>query len=78
MNTAIRVAVSAVVLVAATGCASALTTPPDLRVVPNDCTNQSNIAEYLSQLVNRYRDNDEHVSQIKHRLWSLRYTCNRN
>jgi hypothetical protein len=78
MNTAIRVAAFAVVLVAATGCASALTPPPDLRAVPNDCTNQYNLADYLNQLINRYRNNDEHVSQIKHRLWSLRYICNRS
>ena len=77
MNTCMRAAALIVVLVSATGCASALSQPPDLRVVPNDCTNQYNLADYLNQLINRYRDNNEHVSQIKHRLWSLRYTCNR-
>jgi|LakMenEpi03Aug12_release.lakeMendotaPanAssembly.Ray.scaffolds.fasta_scaffold386062_3 hypothetical protein len=77
MNTTIRTLAVVAVITVVTGCASAMTAPPDLRVVPNDCTNQYNLADYLNQLVERYRGNDEHVGQIKHRLWSLRYICNR-
>jgi hypothetical protein len=60
-----------------TGCGhfSPKTSPPvDVSLIPNDCANQQRIVRWLeSQSQGEW---NEHVAQIKGRIWNLRYTCN--
>lgn len=64
------------------GCAS--TSPPiDVRLIPNDCANQHAIISWLDRESQRpkapmeSRENYElQKSQLKARLWHVRYNCN--
>lgn len=79
MRTAILI--SALVL---TGCAYHNMTPPvDVRLVPNDCSNQRLIENYLVQQTQRSRntfespkDYEDRIAEIRGRIWNLRYHCN--
>jgi hypothetical protein len=48
--------------------------PPDVSIIPNDCANRVRIIRWLEQ---QYEvvPYVQTKSQIKHRIWSLRYTC---
>jgi hypothetical protein len=48
--------------------------PVDVNLIPNDCANQQRIVNWLeSQSQGEW---NEHVAQIRGRIWHLRYTCN--
>ena len=48
--------------------------PIDVSLIPNDCANQQRIVRWLeSQSQGEW---NEHMAQIRARMWNLRYTCN--
>jgi hypothetical protein len=51
-----------------------LSPPVDVGLVPNDCANQKGIIQWLEN--QKSGESNEYVSQIKARVWHLRYTCN--
>lgn len=65
------------------GCATSQPPPPvDVRLIPNDCANRTLIVNYLQQLADRprltfesERDYETHRSQVRQRIWALRYHC---
>ena len=61
------------VLLTLVGCAN-VQPPIDVSTIPNDCANQQRIVNWLeSQSQGEW---NEHVAQIRGRIWHLRYTCN--
>ena len=51
-----------------------LAPPVDVSLIPNDCANQHRIINWLeSQSQGEW---NEHVAQLRGRIWHLRYTCN--
>jgi hypothetical protein len=87
-NTAIAMSksklVAAVAVLSLTGCAYHNITPPvDVRLVPNDCANRRMIENYLTQqaqqprqLFESEKDYEIHRSEIRMRVWTVRYHCN--
>jgi hypothetical protein len=69
---------------ALTGCAHHNITPPvDVRLIPNDCSNQQMIVNYLIQQSRRPRQMFESEkeyeltrAEIRSRIWNVRYHCN--
>ena len=66
------------------GCAQHRPAPVDVQIMPTDCANFAAINRWLEQqrAVPRNhmqsQENYEHQqSQIRHRLWTLRYNCRR-
>ena len=66
----------------ATGCAIKTAPPVDVRLVPNDCANRQMIVNYLEQQAQQPRaafesdrDYERTRSEIRHRVWTLRYYC---
>jgi uncharacterized protein YceK len=59
------------------GCGSVqpkLSPPVDVSLIPNDCVNQERIVRWLeSQSKGEW---NEHVAQIRARIWHIRYSCN--
>ena len=69
----------AIVAIALAGCASApARVPTDVLIMPNDCANREAIARWLEtqslSLANK-EYYEQQRSQIRHRLWTLRYNC---
>jgi len=67
---------------ALTGCAVKTAPPVDVRLVPNDCANRQLIVNYLEQQAQQPRaafetdrDYERTRSEIRHRIWTLRYYC---
>ena len=66
------------------GCAYHNVRPPvDVRLIPNDCSNQQMIVNYLTQQSQRgrqmfetERDYEAHIAEIRGRIWNVRYHCN--
>ena len=69
--------ISAVIL--ATGCAQVPRKPIDVSLMPDDCANRQAIIAWLENTVRhtQTRDypNERYVSDLKTRIWSLRYRC---
>ena len=65
------------------GCASAPRPMPiDVAIMPDDCANRSAIARWIEsqdliprQSFQSEQDYARQRSQIRHRLWTLRYNC---
>jgi hypothetical protein len=51
-----------------------LSPPVDVSNVPNDCANQQGIIRWLE--TQSQGEWNEHVAQIKARIWNVRYACN--
>ena len=70
-------------LVALVGCASQNYTPPaSVAAMPNDCANRQAIINWLetqSAIPRQAFESENHYeqtrSQIRHRLWNVRYVC---
>lgn len=67
---------------ALTGCAVKTAPPIDVRLVPNDCANRQLIVNYLTEQAQQPRaafetdrDYERSRSEIRHRIWALRYHC---
>lgn len=67
---------------ALTGCAVKTAPPVDVSLVPNDCANRQLIVNYLEQQAQQPRaafetdrDYERTRSEIRHRIWTLRYYC---
>ena len=56
------------------GCGHFTSKPIDVSLIPNDCANQQGIIRWLE--TQSQGEWNEHVSQIKARIWTIRYTCN--
>ena len=56
------------------GCSHFTSKPIDVSLIPNDCANQQGIIRWLE--TQSQGEWNEHVSQIKARIWTIRYTCN--
>jgi type IV pilus biogenesis protein CpaD/CtpE len=67
----ILVAITVTLLV---GCASQKPMPPDVALIPNDCANRVQIINWL-ELQLKQENHDSIRSQIKHRIWNMRYHC---
>lgn len=72
--------VAAVVLL--TACAQTARVPVDVSVIPDDCANRVKIVAWLTELANQPRTTRESIqdyenarSQIKARIWRIRYRC---
>lgn len=68
--------------VALTGCAVKTAPPVDVRLVPNDCANRQLIINYLESQAQQpratmelERDYERTRSEIRHRIWTMRYHC---
>lgn len=66
------------------GCAQNPRMPVDVAVIPDDCANRERIIRWLDQLAQSpkqpFQSAEEHanvVSQIKNRIWRIRYNCQR-
>ena len=65
------------------GCASQSSTPPaSVAAMPNDCANRQAIINWLetqSSVPRQAFESEKHYeqtrSQIRHRLWHVRYNC---
>jgi hypothetical protein len=64
------------------GCAQAPRMPVDVSLIPNDCANRHAIESWLEKVstgpkpyFQSQQDYEQHISQVKERLWSLRYHC---
>ena len=65
------------------GCASQSSTPPaSVAAMPNDCANRQAIINWLetqSAIPRQAFESEKHYeqtrSQIRHRLWNVRYNC---
>ena len=77
----VAIAVSAVLLAGVlNGCAN-VQPPVDVRLIPDDCSNQPRIISWLESQVqavsaNSNPDYQQYHAQIKNRIWLLRYRCN--
>ena len=67
---------------ALTGCAIKTAPPVDVRLIPNDCANRQLIIDYLTEQAQQPRaafetdrDYERSRSEIRHRIWTLRYYC---
>ena len=63
-------------------CAAPRPVPPDVAIMPNDCANKPAIDRWIEsqsavprQPFQSEADYDRQRSQIRHRLWTLRYNC---
>lgn len=67
------------------GCATqAPRMPVDVALIPDDCANQARIIRWLDEVAATPRaplqsreEHDNAISSIKHRIWSIRYNCQR-
>ena len=64
------------------GCAQAPRMPVDVSLIPNDCANRHAITGWLESVARTPKpyfqseqDYEQHISQVKNRLWSVRYYC---
>ena len=80
----ISIATALAVCAMSVGCATHRPAPVDVQIMPTDCANFAAINRWLEQqrAVPRNhmqsQENYEHQqSQIRHRLWTLRYNCRR-
>lgn len=63
-----------------TGCAN-IQPPVDVRLIPDDCTNQTRIVRWLEDQARAVSSNSnpqyqQYHAQIKTRIWLIRYNCN--
>jgi hypothetical protein len=72
-----------VVAIMLTGCAGLPQPPVSVQLIPDDCANQESITRWLDQLarhprspLQHQRDHEQNISNIKARMWQLRYRCN--
>jgi len=56
------------------GCKHFTPKPIDVSLIPNDCANQQGIIRWLE--TQSQGEWNEHVAQIKARIWNVRYVCN--
>lgn len=79
-----KVIASAAIVACLAGCTSYQPAPPvDVMLVPNDCANQQMIIGYLTQQAQRpqgsyetAQDYERTRSELRHRVWNMRYHCN--
>ena len=72
-----------IVVAALAGCASqSRQIPPSVAAMPNDCANRQAIINWLetqSSIPRQAFESEQHYeqtrSQIRHRLWHVRYNC---
>lgn len=64
------------------GCAQAPRMPVDVALIPNDCANRHAITAWLESVARAPKpyfqseqDYEQHISQVKNRLWTIRYSC---
>lgn len=74
--------VAAVAVLSLTGCAVKTSPPLDVRLVPNDCANRQMIINYLETQARQPRaalesenDYERTRSEIRNRIWTVRYYC---
>ena len=74
-----RTLASIMTAILVSGCAQVPRQPIDVRLMPDDCANRHAIIQWLESVVaqTRSRDypNERYISEIKGRIWSLRYRC---
>lgn len=59
------------------GCASTQQpTPMSVLVMPNDCANKAAIESWIQRNIDQETNNDR-LNALKHKIWTLRYVCNR-
>lgn len=66
------------------GCAQAPRQPVSVQYIPDDCANKEAISRWLDGVANTPKsflqsknEYDQQRSEIKARMWRLRYNCNR-
>lgn len=69
-----------VVVLSLAGCAN-VQPPVDVRLIPNDCSNQHRIIRWLDQQAQAVStktspEYQQYHAQVKNRIWLLRYNCN--
>lgn len=71
-----------VLALALSGCASTQSLPLDVSLIPNDCANRQLIINYLESQARlpraTFESEKDYVrsrSQIRHRIWTVRYHC---
>lgn len=70
--------------IAITGCAQAPRMPVDVSVIPDDCANRQAIVRWLERVADTPKsllesqiDYEQKRSEIKIRIWRIRYNCQR-
>lgn len=65
------------------GCAGLPQPPVSVQLIPDDCANQEAITRWLDQVAQHprnplqsQRDHEQNITNIKARMWHLRYRCN--
>lgn len=79
----LRLIAAAAMLISVTGCAYHNASPPiAMTMVPNDCSNIDILSSYLEQQAAIPRrtletevDYVRHRSEIRKKIWIMRYTC---
>jgi hypothetical protein len=71
-----------IVVLALAGCASVIQRPPPaVLAMPNDCANRVAIVNWLTKQsqtprqFEREQDHENRMSEIRQRIWHLRYHC---
>lgn len=72
----------AILAIGLAGCASAPKPALDVSIIPNDCANRQLIINYLESQAKlpraTFESEKDYVrsrSQIRHRIWTVRYHC---
>ena len=72
----------AIILVSLVGCGSPTHVPVSVAALPNDCANRQALINWLetqSAVPRQAFESEKHYeqtrSQIRHRLWMVRYNC---
>lgn len=65
------------------GCTTVPKMPVDVALVPNDCANQQAITQWLIEVAKtskstfqNQKDYEQFQSQVKSKIWNIRYACN--
>jgi hypothetical protein len=73
---------AAILIASLTGCAVHVPVPRDVRLMPNDCANRTMIINYLTAEGQRAKsvletesDYERHRTEIRQRIWTMRYHC---
>lgn len=77
-----RIFLSSLGVVIMSGCAGIPQPPVNVMLIPDDCANQAAITRWLDDIARHprsplqtQRDYDNNITNIKARMWSLRYRC---
>ena len=74
-----RILLMLAALTVVTGCAQVPRKPVDVAIMPDDCANSQAIIRWLESVITQTQSRDypnvNYQSELKNRIWRLRYRC---